>query len=137
MDFDEQDFANTLQAMAKTSKLLPEIFDLLCRAAAAKVTDSDEQDFANTLRAMAKTSRPPARDPRRAGLRRAELRQHAAGHGRDEQAPARDLRLPAPRRGGGAALVAASTLRRSKSGRVVLAGAARAQCAHPYKLSPH
>ncbi len=57
MDFDEQDFANTLQAMAKTSKLLPEIFDLLCRAAATKVMDFDEQDFANTLPAMAKTSK--------------------------------------------------------------------------------
>ena len=56
-DSDEQDFANTLRAMAKTSKLLPEIFDFLCRAAATKVTDSDEQDFANTLQAMAKTSK--------------------------------------------------------------------------------
>ncbi len=40
----------------------------------------------------------PARDPRRTGLRRAELRQHAAGHGQDEQAPARDPRRAGPRR---------------------------------------
>ena len=34
MDFNVQDFANTLPAMAETSKLLPEIFDSLRRDAA-------------------------------------------------------------------------------------------------------
>ena len=34
------------------------------------------------------------RDPRRAGPRRAELRQHAAGRDRDEQAPAETLGVP-------------------------------------------
>ena len=49
--------ANTQWAMAKTSRVLPEVFDSLCRAAAAKVQDFNAQDLANTLWAMAKTSR--------------------------------------------------------------------------------
>ncbi len=48
LDFDAQSFANTLRAMAETSRPLPEILD---------VPDFDVQSFANTLRDMAKTSR--------------------------------------------------------------------------------
>ena len=56
-DFKAQGLANTLWAMAKTSRVVPEVFDPLCQAAAAKVQDFNAQDLANMLWAMAKTSR--------------------------------------------------------------------------------
>ncbi len=43
--------------MATTSRVLFEVFDSLCRAAAAKVQDFNAQEVANTLWAMATTSR--------------------------------------------------------------------------------
>ncbi len=41
--------ANTLWGLVKTSRVLPEVIDSLCRAAAAKVQDFDAQEVANTL----------------------------------------------------------------------------------------
>ncbi len=48
-DFDAQDLANTLWAMAETSRALPEVFDSPCRAAAAKVQDFNTPRITNTL----------------------------------------------------------------------------------------
>ncbi len=56
-DFNAQGLASTLWAMAKTSRVLPEVFESLCRAAAAKVQDFNMQEVANTLWAMTTTSR--------------------------------------------------------------------------------
>ncbi len=47
-DFNAQEVAITLWAMAKTSGVRPEVFDSLCRAAAAKVQDFNMQEFADT-----------------------------------------------------------------------------------------
>ena len=44
-------------AMATTSRVLPEVFESLCWAAAAKVHGFNAQEVANTLWAMAKSSR--------------------------------------------------------------------------------
>ena len=46
-----------LGAMAKTNRVLPEVFDSLRRAAAANVQAFDAQGLAHTLWALAKTSR--------------------------------------------------------------------------------
>ncbi len=45
--------------MAKTSRVLPEVYDPLCRVAAAKMLDVNAQEIADTLWAMAKKSRAP------------------------------------------------------------------------------
>ncbi len=42
-DFNAQEVANTLRAMAKTSRVSPEVFDPLCRSAAAKAQDFNAQ----------------------------------------------------------------------------------------------
>ena len=39
------------------SRVLPEVFDSLCRAAAAKLPDSNMQEVVNALWAMSTTSR--------------------------------------------------------------------------------
>ncbi len=71
-DFNLQDIADTpwamartgthmpevfLQAMVKTSGVLTEVFDSLCRAAAAKVQAFNAQDLVNTLWAMGRAGR--------------------------------------------------------------------------------
>ncbi len=54
-DFNAQDLANTLWAMAKTGTQMPDVFEALCTAAARKLQDFNAQGLANTLWAMAKT----------------------------------------------------------------------------------
>ncbi len=49
-------FANSLRNMAKTSMVLPEVFDSLYQAVAAKVQTLRALNRANTLRDMAKTN---------------------------------------------------------------------------------
>ncbi len=56
-DFNSQGLADTLWAMAKTSRVRPEVFASLCWAAAAKVQDFNMQEIANTMCAMTTTSR--------------------------------------------------------------------------------
>ena len=56
-DFYAQEVANAPWAMAKTSRVRPEVLDSLCRAAAAKLQDSNMQEVANALWAMSTTSR--------------------------------------------------------------------------------
>jgi hypothetical protein len=49
-DSNARNVANMLWAMAEISWVLPEVFDSLCRAVAAKVQDFDAQNFASTAR---------------------------------------------------------------------------------------
>ncbi len=88
-DFNAHGLANTLWGTAKTSRVLPEVLDSLCQAAAAKVQDFNAQGLANTLWAMATTSRvlPEVFDSlcraaaEGAWLQRARGRQHVVGQG--------------------------------------------------------
>ena len=48
-DFNAQNVANTLWAMAKTGTQMPDVFEALCTAAAQKVQDFNAQEIANTL----------------------------------------------------------------------------------------
>ncbi len=87
------------------SRVLPEVFDSPCRAAAAKVQDFDAQEVGQYAVGHAQDEQGPARGLRLAvpgsgsegaGLQRAGSRRHAVGHGQDEQGPARGLRLAVP-----------------------------------------
>ena len=55
-DFNVQEIANTLWAMAKTGTQAPDVFEGLCAEANRKVQDFNAQNVANTLWAMGKTS---------------------------------------------------------------------------------
>ncbi len=54
-DFNAQEIANTLWAMAKTGTQTPDVFEALCAEASRKVQDFNAQEIANTLWAMAKS----------------------------------------------------------------------------------
>ena len=48
-DFNAQDLANTLWAMAKTGTQMPDVFEALCAEASRKVQDFNAQGLAHTL----------------------------------------------------------------------------------------
>ena len=48
-DFNAQEIANTLWAMAKTGTQMPDVFEALCTAAVQKVQDFNAQGIANML----------------------------------------------------------------------------------------
>ena len=53
-DFNAQELATILWAVAKTGMRMPAVFKALCAAAAQNVQDFNAQELANTLRAMAR-----------------------------------------------------------------------------------
>ena len=53
-DFNAQELANTLWAMAKAGMVLPDAFECLCKAFAEKVQDRNKQHLASSLWSMAK-----------------------------------------------------------------------------------
>ena len=54
-DFNSQEMANTVWAMAKTGTCMPKVFETLCTAAGEKVQDFNSPEIANTLLARCNT----------------------------------------------------------------------------------